>query len=135
LELSPAAKQLKPSATLAINETIAQMRGRGEQVLHMGFGESPFPVHPRIRAALCRHADKKSYLPTQGIQPLRERISQFYGEMLNLHYPPERIIVGPGSKSLSSTPWWCWRGLSFCQPPPGLATSIRPPFWGRKDII
>jgi aspartate/methionine/tyrosine aminotransferase len=92
--------QLKPSATLAINEQIRRRRAEGEEILHMGFGESPFPVHSRIRKALCENADSKSYTPTQGILPLREQISTFYKKMFGLDYSPEQVLVGPGSKTL-----------------------------------
>ncbi|MHA2191620.1 MAG: pyridoxal phosphate-dependent aminotransferase [Candidatus Thorarchaeota archaeon] len=100
MHLSSVIKKLKPSATLAINELISEKRRKGEHVFHMGFGESPFPVHHLIRKALSDNVDQKSYLPTQGILPLRERISEFYSEMFDLHYSPDQIIVGPGSKAL-----------------------------------
>ncbi len=100
MQLSKAAKRIKPSATLAINELITQRRKQGEQILHMGFGESPFPVHPLVSKALCENAGQKSYLATQGIKPLREQVSKFYEKMFNLQYPPEQIVVGPGSKVL-----------------------------------
>ncbi|UCE10688.1 MAG: hypothetical protein JSW61_01790, partial [Candidatus Thorarchaeota archaeon] len=57
MHLSKRMDQLKPSATLAINEQIRRRRAEGEEILHMGFGESPFPVHQRIRKALCENAD------------------------------------------------------------------------------
>ena len=100
LDISFLAKQIAPSATLAINERITTIRDCGEQVYHMGFGESPFPVHPLIRKALCDNSWRQSYLPTQGIFQLREQISKFYKTMLDLQYSPEQIVVGPGSKSL-----------------------------------
>ncbi|MFX0093783.1 MAG: pyridoxal phosphate-dependent aminotransferase [Candidatus Hodarchaeota archaeon] len=100
MKLSALTKRLKPSATLSINEQIVKKREKGEYVLHMGFGESPFPVHPIFRNALSKNADKKSYQPTQGILPLRERISAFYKTIFNLRYSPDQIIVAPGSKAL-----------------------------------
>ncbi len=100
MQLSKAAKRIKPSATLAINELITQRRKQGEEILHMGFGESPFPVHPLVRKALCENAGQKSYLATQGIKPLREQISKFYDKVFNLQYSADQIVVGPGSKVL-----------------------------------
>ena len=61
MEIVPEIRRLRPSATLAINELVTQKRKNGETVYHMGFGESPFPVHPRIKRSLCEHADKKCY--------------------------------------------------------------------------
>ncbi|MHA1943081.1 MAG: pyridoxal phosphate-dependent aminotransferase, partial [Candidatus Thorarchaeota archaeon] len=100
MDISFSAKQVAPSATLAINEFITTIRERGEQVYHMGFGESPFPAHSLIRKALCDNSWRQSYLPTQGIFQLRDQISKFYKKTLDLQYSPEQIIVGPGSKSL-----------------------------------
>ncbi len=100
VKISPLTSKLKPSATLAINEQIAIMREKGETIFHMGFGESPFPVHPTIQQALAKNANRKSYLPTQGIFELREKISEFYLKMFNISFSPNQIVVGPGSKIL-----------------------------------
>ena len=40
--------KLKPSATLLINEKVKELREKGEQVTHFGFGQSPFPIHNSI---------------------------------------------------------------------------------------
>ena len=37
---------LAQSATLAINERVNQLRRAGREICHLGFGQSPFPVHP-----------------------------------------------------------------------------------------
>jgi len=66
----------------------------------MGFGESPFPVQARVKKALCTHADKKYYSPTQGFLALRKQISIFYKEVFKLDYKPKQVIVALGSKSL-----------------------------------
>ncbi|MHA2272123.1 MAG: pyridoxal phosphate-dependent aminotransferase [Candidatus Hodarchaeales archaeon] len=100
LDLSPRASRLKPSATLAMHELVHERQAKGDVIFHMGTGESPFPVHPHVKKALCENADKKSYLPVQGIPALREQISAFYQRMFNLNYSAEQIIVGPGSKIL-----------------------------------
>lgn len=100
MELSSRVKHTKHSATLAINEFAKNLRAKGETLLHMGFGESPFPVNQSVREALCNNTDQKSYLSSQGILPLRKQIYTFYNAMFNLLYPPEQIVVGPGSKTL-----------------------------------
>ena len=100
MKLSFASKKLPPSATLAMNELIALKRESGEQVYHMGFGQSPFPVHKLVRRALCENSWRQNYLSTQGILPLRQAVSAFYRAMFQLEYAPEQIVVGPGSKPL-----------------------------------
>jgi len=100
MHLTEQGAQIRPSATLAINELINSLRHKGEEVYHLGFGEAPFPVHPNVRKALCENAHRKRYLPTQGILPLREQIAKFYDEILGIQYSEEQIIIGPGSKML-----------------------------------
>ena len=84
---------LNPSATLAINEMIVNLRRQGQEVYHLGFGEAPFPVHETIQRALSENTWRKSYLPTQGILELREQVSEFYSENFNLDYSPEQILA------------------------------------------
>ncbi|MHA1945442.1 MAG: pyridoxal phosphate-dependent aminotransferase, partial [Candidatus Hodarchaeales archaeon] len=100
MEIIPEIRRLKPSATLAINELVVKKRKKGQQIYHMGFGESPFPVHDRIKKALCVHADKKYYSPTQGFLALRKQICSFYEEVFNLKFKPKQLIIALGSKSL-----------------------------------
>ena len=100
INISDTLKSLERSATLEINEEVKKKRKEGKNVLHMGFGEAPFEVHPHIKKALIDNAHRKSYLPTQGLPELREAISGFYERKFGLHYDPSQIIVGPGSKEL-----------------------------------
>jgi aspartate/methionine/tyrosine aminotransferase len=76
------------------------MWARGEQVFHLAFGESRFPVHPRLTQALGRHAGARSYVPSLGIPELRQAIATQQSEILGQDVDPERVVVGPGSKSL-----------------------------------
>jgi aspartate aminotransferase len=88
------------SPTLYINQRVKELWAAGEQVYHLGFGESRFPVHPKIRAALIENADAKSYLPTLGIPELRAAVADFYTKHMGVEATPERVIVAPGSKAL-----------------------------------
>ncbi|NOX62793.1 MAG: aminotransferase class I/II-fold pyridoxal phosphate-dependent enzyme [Chloroflexi bacterium] len=98
---SPAGlRGLEPSATLVINEKVNKMWAEGKEVYHMGFGESRFPVHPKIAEALRKNAYQHSYLASQGKADLRERIAEFYERHFQIPAHPERIIIGPGSKAL-----------------------------------
>ncbi len=98
---SPAGlRGLEPSATLVINERVNDMWREGKWVYHLGFGESRFPVHPKIAEALRKNAYQHQYLPSLGARELREKIASFYEERFNIPAMPEHIIVGPGSKAL-----------------------------------
>ena len=56
IRLARSVRDVYHSPTLLINDEVAKRRARGERVLHMGFGESPFPVPDRLRAALAASA-------------------------------------------------------------------------------
>ncbi len=93
-------EHLVPSPTLAINEQVQRMWADGETVYHLGFGESRFPVHPKIQEALRANVHQKSYLAGQGLFELREAAARAYSRRLGLDIAPDQVIIGPGSKSL-----------------------------------
>ena len=100
LSLNRAFDGLAPSSTLYVNETVNSLWQKGEQVFHMGFGESRFDVHSRLQQALALHADKKSYLAARGLPALLDAVANYYSHKLGLQFLPSQAIIGPGSKSL-----------------------------------
>lgn len=91
--------QLAPSATLQINERIRTLWAEGRTVYHFAFGESRFPVHPLLKAALAAHAGANAYLPVQGLPALRQAIARYYSAKLGTTYTPAQVLVTPGSKA------------------------------------
>ena len=91
---------LKVSATLSINDRVKEIWAAGQNVFHLAFGESRFPVHPKIADALIRNVQKRSYLPSAGIPELRKAIAEHYGRVYDLDVAPDQVVTGPGSKSL-----------------------------------
>ena len=89
---------LEPSATLAINEKSKKLILKGKKVYRFGFGQSPFPVPEKIVSALKKHANKKAYLPMQGLPQLREVISNYLSKKTKTNFLKENIIITPGSK-------------------------------------
>ena len=92
--------QLKPSATLAINEESNKLKKSGKKVYKFGFGQSPFPVPESIVSALKNNANKNTYLPMQGLEELRSAIANQLNQSNNNDFVAEDIIVGPGTKEL-----------------------------------
>src|SRR5690606_26595586 len=88
------------SATMAINEQIADLRRQGRDVVRLGLGQSPFPVPDVMVRALREHAAEKDYLPTKGLPELRRAIVDYYRRQHDLEYLPENVLVGPGTKEL-----------------------------------
>ncbi len=100
LPLNPNVAQLKPSATLAMNEKSAWLEEQGKKVYRLGFGQSPFPVPHIVVKALQENAHQKAYLPVKGLYPLRQAAAQYLNYHLRLNRQAENIFIGPGSKEL-----------------------------------
>ena len=93
-------KQIKRSPTLLINEKVKAMWQDGEDILHVAFGESRFPVHPYLSKALNDGMSNRSYLSSLGTDSLRTKIAEYYTKQLNIDISYDQVIVGVGSKSL-----------------------------------
>jgi aspartate aminotransferase len=89
---------LEPSATLAINEKSKVLISNGKKVYRFGFGQSPFPVPEKIVSTLKENANKKTYLPMQGLPELREVVSRYLSKKTGTIFLKENIIITPGSK-------------------------------------
>ncbi len=100
LELTPSVQTLASSATLTMNEAVAARRAAGRAVIHLGFGEASFPLHPLLVDALARAAKHTSYAPVLGIPALRQAIASYLARTRNLQVSPDHVAVGPGSKPL-----------------------------------
>ena len=92
--------QLRPSATLAINEESNRLKRSGKKVYKFGFGQSPFSVPDSIVSALKNNANKNTYLPMQGLEELRSAIANYLNKNNNNNFKSEDIIIGPGTKEL-----------------------------------
>ena len=92
--------QLRPSATLAINEESNRLIRSGKKVYKFGFGQSPFPVPDTIISALKNNANKNTYLPMQGLEELRLAIANYLNKNNNNNFKSDDILIGPGTKEL-----------------------------------
>lgn len=91
--------EVKISATLAINEAIAERKRLGLPVLPMGFGEAGLPVHPVLREKLAEASDQNGYGSVAGSKELREAVAGYWNRR-GLKTEADYIVCGPGSKPL-----------------------------------
>jgi len=98
IRLVETSTEFELSPTLAANEMVARCRAEGRQVLHMGFGQSPFPVPERLQEALRAGVHRKEYLPTGGLEELRDTVAAYYKNKIGLDTDRYDVIVAPGSK-------------------------------------
>ncbi|MFD3684346.1 pyridoxal phosphate-dependent aminotransferase [Nocardiopsis sp. NPDC058631] len=87
------------SATLAVNEALAEKRLQGVRVLPLGFGEAGLPVHPVMRDQLSAGNGANAYGPVAGSAALRGAAAGYW-ERRGLPTDPGMVIAGPGSKPL-----------------------------------
>ena len=92
--------QLKPSATLAINEESSKLKKTGKKIYKFGFGQSPFPIPNSIVSELKKNAHKHTYLPMQGLEELRLSIANYLNKHNKNNFKSEDIVIGPGTKEL-----------------------------------
>jgi aspartate aminotransferase len=93
-------KSLKPSSTLAINETSRKLEKQGKKIFKFGFGQSPFKVPADVVEELKTNAHQNQYLPMQGLSKLRDAVAKYTSKKKNYNYKSENVIIGPGSKEL-----------------------------------
>ena len=93
-------KSLKPSSTLAINETSRKLEEQGKKIFKFGFGQSPFKVPADVVEELKNNAHQNQYLPMQGLSKLRDAVAKYTSKKKNYNYKSENVIIGPGSKEL-----------------------------------
>ena len=93
-------KNLKPSSTLAINETSRKLEEQGKEIFKFGFGQSPFKVPKDVVEELKNNAHQNKYLPMQGLSELRDAVAKHTSSKKDYSYKSENIIIGPGSKEL-----------------------------------
>jgi aspartate aminotransferase len=70
-------KDLKPSATLRINEESKKLETQGTKIFKFGFGQSPFQIPKDIVDELKNNAYQNKYLPMQGLPALRSSTSRY----------------------------------------------------------
>ena len=93
-------KDLKPSATLRMNEESKKLETQEKKIFKFGFGQSPFQIPKDIVDELKNNAYQNKYLPMQGLPELRSSISRYINNKKKYNYVSENVIIGPGTKEL-----------------------------------
>lgn len=133
--LNPLIYSLKESATLLGNVKALQMRQQGQEIFHFGFGQSPFPVPESLQEALRRNADKKDYLPTQGLPELCEAVATFYRKEFGYNFSGEDVCIGPGSKDLIFQTIYLIEGPLLMPAPSWVSCGPQAALRGKKVVL
>ncbi len=93
-------KELKASATMAINGKSKELQRKGLDVINLSVGEPDFDTPTPIREYAIEAIKEgfTKYTGEQGIPELRVEICKKFKEDNNLEYNPEQIVVSNGAK-------------------------------------
>jgi aspartate aminotransferase len=99
-------QQVKMPENLAIGMMVREQRKKcldlqcPFDIYAFAFGESPFQVPKGLSHALAESSALGGYTEPGGIEPLKKATADFYNRHFGLNIEPERVIIGPGTKSL-----------------------------------
>ncbi len=99
-------QQVKMPENLAVGMMVRAQREKCQDLqcpfdyYSFAFGESPFQVPRELSQALADHSTTGGYTEPGGIEQLKSAAADFYNRYFGLNVEAERMIIGPGTKSL-----------------------------------
>jgi aspartate aminotransferase len=100
VNLSQLARTIHESATLKLNQTAAQLRDKGEPVIHLGGGEpkSKSPIDAIVACTGVLNSGEIKYTPSDGIPALKKAIIRYTEEHYGRLVKPTNVIASSGAK-------------------------------------
>jgi aspartate aminotransferase len=100
MKISQRARNVAPSATLAVTNRAKELKAQGIDVVGFGAGEPDFDTPDYIKNAAIKalKEGKTKYTPAAGIPELRKAIAAKLEKENGLKYAPEQVIVNIGGK-------------------------------------
>ncbi len=99
-KLAHRVKNLKPSATLAINAKAKALRSKGVDIVNLSAGEPDFDTPGHIKEAAIKAIEQgfTRYTPVPGIPELREAVCTKIKEDYGLEYSIDEVVITCGAK-------------------------------------
>ncbi len=122
--LSPWAKNISPSPTLAVDAKAKALKAAGVDVCGFAAGEPDFDTPDFIKEACAKAlaAGKTKYAPTPGIDELRAALAERYANDYGLKITPAQTCVSPGGK------YSCYLAI-MATVGPGDEVIVPAPYW------
>jgi len=100
MSLSQLARTIHESVTLKLNQTAAQLRDKGEPVIHLGGGEpkSKTPIDAIVSCTGVLNSGDIKYTPSDGIPALKKAILRYTEDHYGKVVRPENVIASSGAK-------------------------------------
>lgn len=124
MQLADRVKQLKPSATLAVNALAQELKARGQEVISLSIGEPDFITPANIRQAAARAMDSghTRYTAEAGITELRQAVAAYFNDNYAAGASFKNILTGTGGKQ-------CLYNLFMALLNPGDEALVPAPYW------
>lgn len=123
--LSPWAKNIAPSPTLAVDAKAKALKAEGKDVCGFGAGEPDFDTPGFIKEACAKalHDGQTKYCPAPGLPALRQAVAEKYARDNAMPgIEPAQVVVSPGGK------YSCYLAmLAVCGP--GDEVIVPAPYW------
>lgn len=100
MSLSQMARTIHESVTLKLNQTAAQLREKGEPVIHLGGGEpkSKTPIDAIVSCTAVLNSGDIKYTPPDGIPALKKAILRYTEDHYGRLVRPENVVASCGAK-------------------------------------
>jgi len=100
MNISDRLKQLKPSATLAVNAKALELKAQGKEIVSLAVGEPDFPTPEHVREACKKAIDDgfTRYAAVPGLPDLREAVAAYFNTFYNAYAAMENTMVTNGGK-------------------------------------
>ena len=93
-------KNIKPSATMAINTKTLELKAQGIQVTSLAVGEpdAATPLHIREAAKKAIDENFSKYTPVNSILEFRQAVCHYFKRQYDVNAKPENVIITNGGK-------------------------------------
>ncbi|MGZ9030691.1 MAG: pyridoxal phosphate-dependent aminotransferase [Burkholderiaceae bacterium] len=90
---------IEPFYVMEVVKEAAELAANGRSVIHLSIGEPDFtaPEPVRLAAIAAIQRGETQYTGALGLQPLRERIAQWYGTRFGCNIAASRIVMTAGA--------------------------------------
>lgn len=114
----------KPSATLALNDRVLELRAQGVEIANLVVGDPDFNTPDNIKNAAKRALDENRthYTPVPGYKELREAVLRYFSRVYGLEAGLEHVAISTGGKQALFNALMCIVG-------PGDEVIVPVPYW------
>ncbi|MBP9015502.1 MAG: pyridoxal phosphate-dependent aminotransferase [Candidatus Atribacteria bacterium] len=92
--------RLKGEGAFEVLAQAQRLEKQGKEIIHLEIGEPDFdtPINVKEKAIQAIRAGNTHYVPSAGIEELREAVCVYLRRTRNIEVSPEEVVITPGAK-------------------------------------